>query len=160
MGDDRRIISAIHELTGTPEPVNKESTLTAPDTTKTRVVIDLTLDDDDDDFGCSVSRESHKDLSNARTELHPTIDLSIDSDLLNETPDDELTDLAIDESKMTLLELLECLTVDELKNLARRLKIRGTNNVRDIVAFNPDLNICRSVHPSSLQSSTFPPPNV
>jgi Fanconi-associated nuclease 1 len=155
MGDDKHIVSAIHELTGTPEPINKEPTRTGAGTTETRVVIDLTLDDDDSDS--PVPREPQTDSPNTGTESHPTIDLSIDDDLLNDPPDDDLTDLAIDESKMSLLELLECLTVDELKNLARRLKIRRTDNVRimPLLTMRLDPNVCPSVRRSSLLSSSF-----
>jgi hypothetical protein len=160
MGDVKRIVSAIHELTGTPAPISKEPTRTGDSTIETRVVIDLTLDDDD--FDSSVSREPHTNSPIAETESLPTIDLSTDDDLLDETPDADLTDLAIDESKMSLRELLECLTVDELKNLAQRLKIRRTTNVRIIPLFTVhlDFNVCPSAHPSSMPSSTFPLHNV
>ena len=130
MGDMQRIVSAIRELTGNLEPINNRSTGTDTDT---RLVIDLTLDDDESDL--PVSRDSHADSLDDRTESQQAVgdsaaDILVVGNDSGIAPDDDLTELASDESKMSQLELLECLTVDELKNLSRQLKIKLTHNVR------------------------------
>ena len=128
MGDVQRIVSAIRELTGNLEPIKNQSNETETDT---RLVIDLTLDDDE--FDLPVSRDSHADSLDGTGSQQAVGDSAADILVAGNdsgiAPDADLTELANDESKMSQLELLECLTVDELKNLSRQLKIKLTHNV-------------------------------
>jgi Fanconi-associated nuclease 1 len=82
-----------------------------------REVIDLTADDNDTtEMGSS---------NQVTPELQP--DPEVEHVLHELAPN--LTVFAYDERDMTFHELLTCLTLDELKSLAKQLKLKTTQNV-------------------------------
>jgi fanconi-associated nuclease 1 len=131
IGDVGRITDAIMELcwdVKTEPPSVKEAE-------DQREIIDLTLDDDvipdlqpDEEKirdpkilvqdGCSIPR--------TEVAASDSIDTISRYSYVGEI---DLTVFADDDSKMSLRELLDCLTLDELKAIARQTKIKTTQNV-------------------------------
>jgi hypothetical protein len=148
MGEADRIIAAIMELSwdAKAEARKREEEEVA------REVIDLTLDDDDDEstpIPLSISPSAPlgkkedpgerqlESIASSSTFADPRIKEDISTSTSCNVLDDsqnmdlelDLTVFADDESKMSLHDLLRCLTTDELKGLARQLKIKTTQNV-------------------------------
>lgn len=84
-------------------------------------IIDLTLYDDDDDDTDTV----HQSYSSKRCESLPSMSLSASQNIPPSTNNSHNTfhHFAEDESVATITELLKCLTVNELKEIAKTMKL-------------------------------------
>jgi hypothetical protein len=117
-----------------------------------KVVVDLTLDDDDEAaptpllFATDSPREMMQGMGSELPEAGPSRPMSAGPRVTlanhspfnspdtpeiehNSDPEIDLTVFADDESKMSLYELLNSLTTEELKCQARQIKIKATQNV-------------------------------
>jgi len=144
MGDLNSIAAAMQELS---RDLNMEAEpLTVKDEGEQKEIIDLTQDDDEDTLNSDYHETPVKiDTKVQQTEagsssgaiLIPQTDIRQLTTITSVADDAELridldTDLTVfadDESQMSLYELIECLTVGELKEIARQMKIKATQNV-------------------------------
>lgn len=91
-------------------------------------IIDLTLDDDEEDEQMSCVTPAPVAMPIAGQEPQYTG--------LSQTPSFDIVDtgqLAEDEKRMTIHELLECLNADELKKFAKQMKLKLTGTVRFLI---------------------------
>ena len=117
IGDPAKITNAIRQLCNDHEApktqeVNQEET----------EIIDLTLDDEEDE---PQTKFTAAPVLTPKVEEHPE-----DANLSQASSSDvQDTNLAEDETKMTLRELLECLNAVELKKFAKQMKLKLTGTV-------------------------------
>jgi|ERR1700722_6316048 len=147
MGDTDCISAAIHELSSDGNTEAGKKMVEEAE----KVVVDLTLDDDDEAIPLLFATDSPRVMmqgmgseqlkagpSRRPMSAGPRVTLANHSpfnspDTLaiehNSDPEADLTAFADDESKMSLYELLNSLTTDELKCQARQIKIKATQDV-------------------------------
>lgn len=122
IGNKNKIIKAIRELCyGTEDDVKAQQMEVKEEE---REIIDLTLDDDDEPPAMALKV---KKAPVAEEKPQPGPSKSLPAIPTNSDP---LLVFAEDESQMTLLELLDCLSLDELKKLGKQMKLKVNLNVR------------------------------
>jgi fanconi-associated nuclease 1 len=137
MGDTDCITSAIRELSwNAEEQARMDAKSKEMEMEKEKEIIDLTLDEDDDDAPIP----NHFPVDNLQPEASTSSAVLVETriNVAGPTPTDVLdcselgTKFADDESKMSLQELLGCLTTPELRDLARQAnlaKVKSSLNV-------------------------------
>lgn len=120
IGSKDKIIEAIRELCHGSHPATQPEEL-AP-RGEQREVIDLTLDEDDED---------------GKPAIEPPVPQPTPSETQyssqDSTADPDPILFAMDESSMTIRQLVECLPLDELKKMAKELKLKATGTVRSLI---------------------------
>ena len=153
MGDTDCITSAIRELSwNAEEQARIDAKSKEMKMEKEIEIIDLTLDEDDDDgpipphFPVDNLQPEASTSSAVLVDSQPTPTVVLDAEFNRELG----TTFADDESKMSLQELLGCLTTAELRDLARQVNLEKTkSNLNVCMGFIPEL-----VHlPDFLQAS-------
>jgi Fanconi-associated nuclease 1 len=119
IGDKSNIVKAIKELCGGRD--NDTETQQVEVKQEERDIIDLTLDDDEESAPVAPKVEEAPPV-----EEQPSAGPSRTS--LTKNSDARIV-FAEDESQITLPELLNCLSVDELKKLGKQLKLKVNLNV-------------------------------